>query len=120
MDNYLKVLKALADETRLRIVNLLYERELCVCDLESILGMTQTKISRHLARLKNADLVGDRKIAQWSFYALNRSVAAKFIDELVLGVLRKIDNYEKDLGLLKKKAKSGACQTDVAIKRRNK
>jgi len=119
LDNHLKVLKTLGDETRLRIVNLLYERELCVCDLESILGTTQTKISRHLARLKNADLVRDRKIAQWSFYSLNRSVATKFIDELVRGVLRRIDVYEKDLGLLKKKAKSGTCQTDVAIKRRN-
>jgi DNA-binding transcriptional ArsR family regulator len=118
MDNYLKVLKALADETRLRIINLLYERELCVCDLEAILGTTQTKISRHLAYLRNADLVRDRKFAQWSFYSLNRSNGLKFVDELIREVLRSIDVCQRDLNLLKKKEKAGLCQTNIAIKRR--
>jgi len=114
MDHYLKVLKALADETRLRIINLLYERELCVCDLGDILGTTQTKISRHLTHLKNADLVRDRKLAQWSFYSLNRSGGMKIVDELVHGVLRSLDVYRHDLDLLKKKEKAGDCQTNVA------
>ena len=117
IDNYLKVLKALADETRLRIINLLYERELCVCDIEDILGTTQTKISRHLAYLRNADLVRDRKIAQWSFYSLDRSGGLKFVNELVHGILRSIPGYQEDLDLLKKKEKSGTCQTNAAIKR---
>jgi DNA-binding transcriptional ArsR family regulator len=117
MDNYLKVLKALSDETRLRIINLLYERELCVCDIEDILDTTQTKISRHLANLRNADLVRDRKIAQWSFYSLTRSSELKIVDELVHGILRSLDVYQNDLDLLKKKEKAGACQTNVAIKR---
>lgn len=118
MDRYLKILKALTDETRLRIINLLYERELCVCDIEDILGTTQTKISRHLAYLRNADLVRNRKIAQWSFYSLIRSDEMKFVDELVHGALRSIDVYQDDLNLLKKKAKAGTCQTSVATKRR--
>lgn len=115
MDNYLKVLKALTDETRLRIVNLLYERELCVCDIGDILGTTQTKISRHLAYLRNADLVRDRKIAQWSFYSLNRSGGLKYVDELVHGVLRSLAVYRHDLELLKKKEKAGDCQTIIAL-----
>lgn len=114
MDNYLKVLNALADETRLRIINLLYERELCVCDLGSILRTTQTKISRHLASLRNSDLVQDRKIAQWSFYSLNRSRRLKYVDDLVHGALRHLDVYRQDLDLLKKKEKAGDCQTNVA------
>jgi len=117
MDNYLKILNALTDETRLRIINLLYERELCVCDIGDILGTTQTKISRHLAYLRNADLVRDRKIAQWSFYSLNRSSGLKFVDELVYGVLRSREVYRHDLDLLKKKEKAGDCQTSVAIRR---
>jgi len=115
MDNYLKVLNALADETRLRIINLLYERELCVCDLGSILRTTQTKISRHLASLRNSDLVQDRKIAQWSFYSLNRSSGLKFLDELVRGVLRSLDVYQHDLDLLKKKEKAGLCLTNGVL-----
>ena len=115
MDNYLKVLKSLADETRLRIINLLYERELCVCDIGSILCTTQTKISRHLASLRNSDLVQDRKIAQWSFYSLNRSSGLKFVDELVHGVLRSLDVFRHDLELLKKKEKAGLCLTNAVL-----
>ena len=118
MNNYLKVLKALTDETRLRIINLLYERELCVCDMWEILGTTQTKISRHLAHLKNADLVRDRKIAQWSFYSLHGSEVSKLVDELVRGVLRGRDVYQNDLNLLMTKTASGTCQTNVVLKRR--
>ena len=117
MDNYLKVMKALADETRLRIINLLYERELCVCDSWEILGASQTRISRHLAYLRNADLVHDRKIAQWSFYSLNRSGDLKFVDELVHGILRRVDVYQNDLNLLNRKARTEACQPNIALRR---
>jgi ArsR family transcriptional regulator, arsenate/arsenite/antimonite-responsive transcriptional repressor len=54
MENLLDVLKALSDETRLRILNLLYERELCVCDVMETLQITQAKASRHLIYMKNA------------------------------------------------------------------
>jgi len=115
MDDHLKVLNALADETRLRIINLLYERELCVCDIWSVLGTSQTKISRHLAYLRNANLVRDRKLAQWSFYSLDKSRKPKYVDELVHGVLRGLEVYRHDLTLLKKKEKAGDCQTNAAI-----
>lgn len=117
MEDYLKVLNALTDETRLRIINLLYERELCVCDIGDILGTTQTKISRHLAYLRNADLVTDRKIAQWSFYSLNGLSRLKHVDELVRSVLRSRDAYRRDLALLRKKEKAGDCQTKMAATR---
>lgn len=118
MEDYLKVLNALADVTRLRIINLLYERELCVCDIGDILETTQTKISRHLANLRNADLVTDRKSAQWSFYSLNGSSRLKYVDELVRGVLRSREVYQHDLVLLRKKEKAGDCQKKMAITRR--
>ena len=70
MINIADQLKALSDETRLRIVNLLYDKELCVCDILKVLDITQTKASRHLAYLKNNGFVKDRKEAQWSHYTL--------------------------------------------------
>jgi DNA-binding transcriptional ArsR family regulator len=118
MEKYLSILKALADETRLRIINLLYERELCVCDIEEIVDASQTKISRHLAYLKNSGLVQVRRSAQWSFYSIEKSADLKFVDELVIGVLRTIDIYKDDLNTLKKKAKTGTCETNAIIKRR--
>lgn len=61
--------KALSDPSRLRILNLLLALgELCVCDVESALGFTQSKASRHLNILKQAGLVADRRDAIWSYY----------------------------------------------------
>ena len=62
--------KALADETRLRILNLLLRGELCVCDIMRILKVGQSKASRHLAYLRNAGLVVDRREGLWMHYSL--------------------------------------------------
>lgn len=97
MENLLDVLKALSDETRLRIVNLLYEKELCVCDVMETLQITQAKASRHLIYLKNAGLVKDRKHAQWVYYSMKKDERLKFIDNLVYENLRNIDFYKRDL-----------------------
>jgi len=65
--------KALSDETRLRILKLLEEGELCVCDLTAALEMTQPNISFHLGILREAGLIKDRKEGRWSYYDLNFS-----------------------------------------------
>src|SRR3990172_10732674 len=66
--------KALADMTRMRIVNLLLYGESCVCELQDILQQGQPKISRHLAYLKNSGLVEDRREATRVFYKLKEEV----------------------------------------------
>lgn len=69
----LAIFKAYSDETRLRILFLLKEGELCVCELVSVLGMPQGKISRHLSVLKHAKLVTDRREGTWIYYALSKT-----------------------------------------------
>ena len=101
MDKLLDVLKALSDETRLRIINLLYEGELCVCDVMEVLQISQAKASRHLIYLKNAGLAKDRKAAQWAYYSLSKEESLKFIDSLVYDNLRKLEVYNTDLDNLK-------------------
>ena len=64
------VLKALADATRLRILGLLAAGEVCVCDLHDSLRLPQSKVSRHLAYLRRADLVTTRRKGQWVYYRL--------------------------------------------------
>jgi len=100
MEKLLDVLKSLSDETRLRILNLLYEQELCVCDVMETLQISQAKASRHLIYLKNSGLVKDRKNAQWVNYTLTRDERFLFIDHLVHGTLRNLDLYQKDLANL--------------------
>lgn len=97
MKTLLNALKALSDETRLRILNLLYEKELCVCDIMEALKISQTKASRHLTYLKNAGMVLDRKHAQWVYYSIIRNEDMKFIDSLVFDNLRKLDVFNDDL-----------------------
>jgi ArsR family transcriptional regulator len=62
--------RAFADRTRLRILHLLRGGEVCVCDLQRVLGVPQPKVSRHLAYLRRAGLVLARKQGLWSYYAL--------------------------------------------------
>ena len=69
------LLKACADQTRLRLINLLdAEGEVCVCHLVDVLGTNQPKVSRHLAYLKRAGLVSDRKDGLWVHYRLTKSL----------------------------------------------
>lgn len=69
-------LKACADQTRLRLINLLAaEGEVCVCHLVDVLDANQPKVSRHLAYLKRAGLVADRKDGLWVHYRLAEPLA---------------------------------------------
>ena len=65
-----RLFKALADETRLRIVALLAHGELCVCHLEAALGLPQPTASRHLSVLRNAGVVDTRREGSWIYYRL--------------------------------------------------
>ena len=65
-----QLFKALSDDTRLRILGLLLEGELCVCDLVAILGLPQSTVSRHLSYLKHSGLVDDRRHGVWMHYQL--------------------------------------------------
>jgi len=62
--------RALADETRLRILRLLEVREMCVCEIMVALDLTQPTASHHLGILENAGLVNDRKEGKWVFYSV--------------------------------------------------
>lgn len=63
-----ETLKALSDPNRLRILNLLGEGTLCVCDLEEVLKLNQSNLSRHLAKLKQAGLVTAQKKGLFMYY----------------------------------------------------
>ncbi|MBI1820280.1 MAG: metalloregulator ArsR/SmtB family transcription factor [Nitrospirae bacterium] len=70
MKKTLFLFKALSDETRLRILNLLTGGEVCVCHLTEALQVGQSKVSRHLSYLKNAGWVEDRRDGLWVYYRL--------------------------------------------------
>ncbi len=71
MEDLLNIFKSLSDETRLRILKLLENGELCVCDIFSALNASQPKISFHLSVLKEAGLIRDKKVGRWIHYRIN-------------------------------------------------
>lgn len=71
MDNLINTFKCLSDETRLRIVMLLNNKELCVCELCHIMDVSQPKVSKHLSKLKALGIVKTHRDAQWIFYHLD-------------------------------------------------
>src|SRR5512138_2580832 len=90
---------ALADKTRLRLLNLMRGGEVCVCFFAETLGTNNPKISRHLAYLKRANLVPGRRDGKWMHYRINRPAdegAAKIFDEL-LATLANDKEMQKDL-----------------------
>ncbi len=92
MKNLIKIFHALSDEARLKIIKILCEGELCVCEIVSALNMVQPKVSFHLGVLKNAGLVKTRKKGKWIFYKLND--ADLFNRFIILSVIEKISEED--------------------------
>lgn len=102
--------RAFADPTRLRIINLLLEGEVCVCDLCSVLDEIQPKVSRHLAYLRRAGLVEVRQAGKWKHYRIRpgvRGVERRLVN-CVKSCLREIVVLQQDLDRLQNE-KSGCC-----------
>ncbi|NLN87878.1 MAG: winged helix-turn-helix transcriptional regulator [Syntrophomonadaceae bacterium] len=74
IDNTVKILKALCEPTLLKIIRLLAERELCICELAAVLDMSQPRISQHVKVLKKAGLVNERKVRQNSYLTVNETI----------------------------------------------
>jgi len=103
------IFKALADENRIRILNLLRSGELCGCDIESVLGVKQSNASRHLNRLKIAGIIVSKKKSQWVYYRLNSVIFQRYYFLLIVidDEIEKISVCKEDLELLKKIKESG-------------
>ncbi len=113
-----RMFQALSDETRLRILYLLIEaQEICVCDMETVLGCPQAKVSRHLSILKNAGLVEDRREGMWVLYSLvkpadpTHAAVVKMLRETGLA-----DLFLEDRKKLQEAVRRGRCKTFSVIK----
>jgi ArsR family transcriptional regulator len=107
-----RLFKALADETRLRIVALLSHGELCVCHIEEALELSQPNVSRHLAILRAAGIVEDRREGSWVHYRLSSQPNAdceRQLRELVRG-FGKRDVLRRDVERLVRTRGPGACE----------
>jgi ArsR family transcriptional regulator len=82
-----KTFKALSDETRLRILNILLERECCVCEVMQVLDLTQSRASRHLITLCDAGFLKFRRQGLWAMYSIDWDSMDKYHVDLT-GIVR--------------------------------
>lgn len=68
-----KQLKAVADANRLKILACLKKGEVCVCDFTDVLGISQPAVSQHLRKLKEADIITERKVGTWKYYRIHEN-----------------------------------------------
>lgn len=90
--------KALSEESRLRILAILMERDMCVCEIEVCLNMTQSNASRHLTALKNSGILDCYKQAQWTYYKISEKFKTDDHElwSYLQRILPKIPTYQKD------------------------
>jgi ArsR family transcriptional regulator len=87
MKEFIKVMKALSDPNRVKLVKLLQKEEICVCKLQAALGIAQPTVSKHLKILEDAGLVFRRKEGLWAHYSLTDGSRSPYAASL-LGNLR--------------------------------
>jgi ArsR family transcriptional regulator, arsenate/arsenite/antimonite-responsive transcriptional repressor len=99
MKDFIKVMKALSDPTRVKILKLLEKKRLCVCELQTALGIAQSTTSKHLKILEYAGLVISKKDGLWVNYTLSDGQQSPYAATL-LGNLRHWLNGEADISQL--------------------
>jgi len=115
MRNFIRSVKVLSDETRVRILNLILQRECCVCEVIEVLDISQTRASRNLGMLYDAGFLKHRKDGLWSHYSIDAEGMEQYHLELIEAVktaLKGNQTIEQDLTRLKQlETKAVRCST---------
>lgn len=101
MEHFIKVMKALSDSNRVKIVKILQERSLCVCEIQEALELAQPTVSRHLKQLERAGLVTYQKEGLWVNYRLTDGSASPYA-ACLLGNLRHWLGEDREINKLVK------------------
>ncbi|MGM0898907.1 MAG: ArsR/SmtB family transcription factor [Bacillota bacterium] len=99
-------LKLLGDKTRLTMIKLLEENDLCGCEFVEILGISQPAVSQHMRKLKDVGLVEENRQGQWVFYSLKRDGE---IAEMVFSILRLLPDQAHYIAELESKGRRVEC-----------
>lgn len=94
MHPFLKSIKAVSEEIRIRILLLLIDREACVCELMEVFNMAQSKLSHHLIALRKAGLLTVEKIGKWHYYSVKKSKMNNYNSELIKLLRKSLDRSE--------------------------
>ncbi len=112
MEQLAQLYKSLSEETRIRIMMLLMQGELCVCDIQAVLEEPQSKISRHLAYLKHSGLLSSMRVGVWIHYLIRESADETCKAQLAFmkRQLWELPLYRADRKKLRKVIKEKGCE----------
>lgn len=112
MQDVIKAMRALSDETRLRILNVLLERECCVCEVMQVLDISQSRASRNLGILQDAGFLKSRRSGAWMYYSVDWEAINRYaisLAELLKDFLAGNEVLARDREKLKKVVRVGPC-----------
>ena len=116
MRNLVRILKSLSDETRLRMLNMLFERECCVCEIMQVLGISQPRASHHLISLYNAGLLKMRRQGLFSLYSIDWGNLDNYAEELIRAVRKGLKGNQQAEADLQKLAAAQRLLPECAAK----
>lgn len=119
MQNFVRVMKALSDPSRVKVVRMLERREMCACEIVDLLGLAQPTVSRHLRVLQDAGLILGRKEGVWIYYRLPEVPESACIATLLAHLPGWLD-ADSELGALLAGVESeNPCSGDASCSGRN-
>jgi len=107
LNNVTDVMKALSDPNRIRIVEMISDKSMCVCEITSVLNLATSTVSKHLSVLRDAGIIEDEKDGKWVNYRLKMPANNEFVQH-VLFVLK---NWVRDSNTVQRD-KNNSCRTD--------
>ncbi len=90
MKDTVKLMKVLSDASRLRVLNLIQERECCVCEVMLVMGISQSKASRICSALYETGLLNLRREGRWALYSINVASTKGYVGEILAGIKKSL------------------------------
>lgn len=94
MKNLIDFFRAMGEEVRVKIINMLLKEEMCICELIEELNLSQSSVSHHIKILKQAELVKDRRCGKWTFYSINKAGFEAHVESLEKYFANPVKKYE--------------------------
>lgn len=115
MKSFIRVMKALSDPNRVRVVKLLQTGELCVCEIKEVLGLAQSTVSKHLKILEDAGLLEKKRQGTWMIYSLADGSESMYAESMLTQLSDWLDN-DNELDRMRQALPAAAVLRDCAPK----